>query len=187
MSVSAHGSRRKIASGCTCNLCTLVRESYKPTPPMSTSVPAKDTRAHIQKLRGMGWTMVEIAQRTGYSEQVISNISRGHHLWTSPYLAEDVQSLPLTPAPGWVEGAPARPRPDLVSAAPVRAHIHALTAEGLSQRAISYAAGCSPVTIATIARGDTHWTKASIAERVGKIRVRGQEVRDLVRDEVLAA
>ena len=164
-----HGTAPMIARGCTCNLCTLVREKYKPTPPMPASVPAEETRTHIQALRGMGWTMVEIAARTGYSEQVISNISRGHHLWTSHYLAEDVLSLPLTPAPGWVEGAPARPRPDLVPAEPVRAHIQMLTEAGWSQRAISYAAGCSRITIAAIARGETHWTKQDIADRITAI------------------
>lgn len=93
MSIYAHGTRKRHAQGCRCNLCVLVDAAYGP--PTSGSVPAAKTRDHIHALQDAGWTINAIADRSGYSRQCVGGIGSGRTLFTSRFIAEDIQSIPV--------------------------------------------------------------------------------------------
>lgn len=93
MTLHAHGTRQRFAAGCGCNLCVLV--DAVDGPKRSTSVPAVATREHIHALRAAGWTVKSIADRSGYSRQAINGIDAGRTLFTSRFIAEDIQSIPV--------------------------------------------------------------------------------------------
>lgn len=95
MTVREHGSPRKVATGCPCNLCVLVR-AMTPAPPMkSASVPAPPITAHLQALYASGWTPTKLADHVGYPKQTLHSIASGRTLWTSRFLAEDILSVPI--------------------------------------------------------------------------------------------
>lgn len=96
MSVHAHGTRQRYAAGCRCNLCVLVHEmSTKERRPVTSSVPAGSTRDHILALRAGGLSVKRLAAMSGYSEGTIRNLQDGKTLFTSRFIAEDIQSIPV--------------------------------------------------------------------------------------------
>lgn len=88
-----HGTRKAIAAGCPCNLCTLV-SAMEPRA-KSGSVPAPPVTAHLQALYAAGWTPTKLADHVGYSKQTLHSIASGRTLWTSRYIAEDILSVPV--------------------------------------------------------------------------------------------
>lgn len=167
MSLAVHGSRRKVANGCTCNLCTLVRESRTTRTPDRASVPITEAQMHLTTLvTKHGWTIASLAPRTGYGESTLYAIRTGRWQFVSRYIADDITSIPLEPAPGWAPGAPPRPRHDLVLVQPARDHINALITHGWSRRAIADTAGCARTTVNLIYGGTTTWTRAEIADSI---------------------
>lgn len=93
-----HGTPQLIARGCTCNLCTLVREQAEPAKP--TRIPSARVRAHLDALSDSGWSIAELARRLGYHENTLYDIRKGRTLRTAQYIAEDiltVQPKPITP------------------------------------------------------------------------------------------
>ena len=75
-----HGTAKSIAAGCTCNLCTLVRNTPGSRGPERRSVPAERIRAHLDALTGQGWTMTALAARLGYHVNTLYMIRAGKTL-----------------------------------------------------------------------------------------------------------
>ena len=175
MALHAHGSPRKVASGCGCNLCVLVRESTPRGYRMPTSVPVSTAQEHIVKLTTQyGWSIAALAKTLGYGESTLHAIRSGRWQFIGGALSEDILCIPLDPAPGWTPGAVTRPRPDLVLVDPAREHLEKLLEQGWTKRGIGDAAGCSHSTISLIASGESTWTRAAIADAILAIPV--QEV-----------
>lgn len=173
MALHAHGSPRKVASGCGCNLCVLVRESTPRGYRMPTSVPVSTAQEHIVKLTTQyGWSIANLAKTLGYGESTLHAIRSGRWQFIGGALSEDVLCIPLEPAPGWTPGAVTRPRPDLVLVDPAREHLEKLLEQGWTKRGIGDAAGCSHSTISLIASGESTWTRAAIADAILAIPVR---------------
>ena len=173
MALHAHGSPRKVASGCGCNLCVLVRESTPRGYRMPTSVPVSKAQEHIVTLTTRyGWSIANLAKTLGYGESTLHAIRSGRWQFIGGALSEDILCIPLDPAPGWTPGVVTRPRPDLVLVDPAREHLEKLLEQGWTKRGIGDAAGCSHSTISLIASGESTWTRAVIADAILAIPVR---------------
>ena len=90
-----HGNPARVASGCTCNLCTLVRETQPRRKPTITSVPARPVAAHIAALIAADWTYKGLARHVGYHPSTLRGIATGRVLFTSRWIAEDILSVPI--------------------------------------------------------------------------------------------
>lgn len=90
-----HGTRKSIAAGCGCNLCTLVKAQMKGHRPEALSVPARPVRDHLDALVAEGWRVTDLAKALGYHENTLYGIRSGRWQFTSRYIAEDVLSVPL--------------------------------------------------------------------------------------------
>lgn len=173
MALHAHGSPRKVASGCGCNLCVLVRESTPRGYRRPTSVPVSTAQEHIVKLTTQyGWSIANLAKTLGYGESTLHAIRSGRWQFIGGEMSEDILCIPLDPAPGWTPGVVTRPRPDLVLVDPAREHLEKLLEQGWTKRGIGDAAGCSHSTISLIASGESTWTRAVIADAILAIPVR---------------
>lgn len=93
-----HGTRKAIATGCDCNLCTLVQAQLRDPQPLSTSVPTGQARVHIEALLAAGWTIARLAAHVGYGTSTLYAIRAGKWQFTSRYIAEDICSVPLEQA-----------------------------------------------------------------------------------------
>ena len=94
-----HGTAPMIARGCTCNLCTLVRDTASPRGPEKGSVPSAPIRAHLDALADQGWTMTDLAEHLGYHRNTLYNIRGGKSITVTGLLAEDILSVPLKEVP----------------------------------------------------------------------------------------
>lgn len=90
-----HGTRKAIAAGCVCNLCTLVREAQNPREPEPLSVPTTAAREHLDALVAEGWRLTGLSKALGYHANTLYGIRSGKWLFTSRYIAEDILSIPL--------------------------------------------------------------------------------------------
>lgn len=61
-------------------------------PRIPVTIPAEPVRQHLQSLIEQGWTQQQIAQRSGYSKQMIHNVYR-HNQRVDRLVAEDLLSL----------------------------------------------------------------------------------------------
>lgn len=95
MTVHEHGSPRRVATGCPCNLCVLVRETQQTPRHKVTSVPTGQVRVHVLALLAQGWTLTALAAHVGYGRTTLAGIADGRTLWTSRYIAEDILSVPI--------------------------------------------------------------------------------------------
>lgn len=103
-----HGDKRMILRGCTCNLCTLVREMYSrpktPPPPGGKRVPATKVREHLRVLRDAGMQLKEIAEVSGYHPNTLRNLRDGHAHYTLDVTEEDILSIPVPSSSAWAIG-----------------------------------------------------------------------------------
>lgn len=90
-----HGTAKAVATGCTCNLCTLVREDSPRRTPAQSSVPTGPARAHLEALVASGWSVRELADHAGYPTSTLYAIRKGAWQFTSRYIAEDILSVPV--------------------------------------------------------------------------------------------
>lgn len=90
-----HGTAKSIAAGCGCNLCVLVRETPTRRTPAPDVVPVETVRAHLDALADQGWTMTDLANHLGYHRNTLYAIRGGKTLTVTPYIAEDILSVPV--------------------------------------------------------------------------------------------
>lgn len=90
-----HGTRKSIATGCTCNLCTLVQAQLRDPQPAPMSVPTREAREHLHALVAAGWSINALATHLGYGSSTLYAIRAGKWLFTSRYIAEDILSVPV--------------------------------------------------------------------------------------------
>lgn len=61
-------------------------------PRTPVTIPAEPVRQHLQSLLDQGWTQTRIAEKAGYSKQMIHNVYR-HNQRVDRLVAEDLLSL----------------------------------------------------------------------------------------------